>query len=57
MKRNNFLIIITIIAAVFFTASCKKDFLDETYTTAELQNFLKQMQEFATGDRNLLPGV
>jgi len=52
MKRNNFLIKITITAAVFFTASCKKDFLDETYTTGRTTEFFKTdagILQLATG--------
>ena len=52
MKRNNFLIRITIIAAVFFSASCKKDFLDETYTTGRTTEFFKTdagILQLATG--------
>jgi hypothetical protein len=52
MKRNNFLNKIIIIAAVFFAPSCKKDFLDETLTTARTTEFYKTdagIQQLAVG--------
>jgi hypothetical protein len=41
MKKNNFFNIIIIVAGVFFTTSCKKDFLKETLTTARTTDFYK----------------
>ncbi|HTE26481.1 RagB/SusD family nutrient uptake outer membrane protein [Flavitalea sp.] len=41
MKKNNFLYRIIIIAVVFFSPSCKKEFLDEDLTTARTTEFYK----------------
>ena len=52
MKKNKFFYSTIIIAAVFFTASCKKDFLDEDLTTARTTEFYKTdpgIQQLAVG--------
>ena len=41
MKKNNFFNKLLIVAAVFLTASCHKDFLTETLTTARTTEFYK----------------
>ncbi len=41
MKKHNFLNTLILIAAVFFTASCNKDFLNENLTTARSTDFYK----------------
>jgi len=52
MKQNNLYYKIVIIAALFFTSSCKKDFLDEELTTARTTEFYKTdagIQQLAVG--------
>ena len=52
MNKNNFLTTLMIVSVVFFTASCKKDFLTETLTTARSTEFYKTdagIQQLAVG--------
>ena len=52
MKKNNFFNKILIVAAVFFTPSCNKDFLNEDLTTARTTDFYKTdagIQQLAVG--------
>ena len=52
MKKNNFFNILMVVAAVFFTASCNKHFLDETQTTARNTSFYTTdagIQQLAVG--------
>jgi starch-binding outer membrane protein, SusD/RagB family len=52
MKKNNFLTKLIIAVVVIFTASCKKDFLTETLTTARSTDFYKTdagIQQLAVG--------
>ena len=52
MKTNNFFNKLLIVAAVFFTSSCHKDFLTETLTTARTTEFYKTdagIQQLAVG--------
>jgi hypothetical protein len=52
MKKNMFYYKILIVAALFFTSSCKKDFLDENLTTARTTEFFKTdpgIQQLAVG--------
>lgn len=52
MKKNNFFNILMIVAVVFFISSCKKDFLNETFTTARTTEFYKTdagIQQLAVG--------
>ncbi|MEO5999669.1 MAG: RagB/SusD family nutrient uptake outer membrane protein [Chitinophagaceae bacterium] len=52
MKKNNFFNGLMITAAVFFTSSCNKDFLNETLTTARTTDFYKTdagIQQLAVG--------
>ncbi|HTF29557.1 MAG TPA: hypothetical protein VK625_11980, partial [Flavitalea sp.] len=52
MKKNNFFYKTIIIAAVLFTSSCKKDFLDEELTTARTTEFYQTdagIQQLAVG--------
>jgi hypothetical protein len=52
MKKNNFFNKILIVAAVFFTPSCNKDFLKEDLTTARTTDFYKTdagIQQLAVG--------
>jgi hypothetical protein len=52
MKKNNLFYKIIIVAAVFFTSSCNKDFLNESLTTARTTDFYKTdagIQQLAVG--------
>ncbi len=52
MNKNNFFNKLMIVAAVFFTASCNKDFLNETLTTARSTAFYTTdagIQQLAVG--------
>ena len=52
MKQNKFLTTIVIVSAMLFAASCKKDFLTETLTTARSTEFYKTdagIQQLAVG--------
>ena len=52
MNKNNFLTTLMIVLVVFFAASCKKDFLTETLTTARSTEFYKTdagIQQLAVG--------
>lgn len=52
MKNNIFLTALIVVAAVFITTSCNKNFLDETLTTARTTDFYKTdagIQQLAVG--------